>query len=71
VLNVARDNCGRSVALSTILAGNRPGPGFRAVCRPDPEGGANVNKVFLTGRPTHDPELRSLASGKSVTQFSV
>jgi single-strand DNA-binding protein len=30
-----------------------------------------VNKVLLTGRLTRDPELRSLASGKSVTQFSV
>jgi single-strand DNA-binding protein len=30
-----------------------------------------VNKVFLTGRLTRDPELRSLASGKSVTQFSL
>jgi len=30
-----------------------------------------VNKVLLTGRLTRDPELRSLASGKTVTQFSV
>jgi single-strand DNA-binding protein len=30
-----------------------------------------MNKVLLTGRLTRDPELRSLASGKSVTQFSV
>jgi single-strand DNA-binding protein len=30
-----------------------------------------VNKVLLTGRLTRDPEMRSLASGKSVTQFSV
>jgi len=30
-----------------------------------------MNKVFLTGRLTRDPELRSLASGKSVTQFSL
>jgi single-strand DNA-binding protein len=30
-----------------------------------------VNKVLLTGRLTRDPELRALASGKSVTQFSV
>jgi single-strand DNA-binding protein len=30
-----------------------------------------VNKVLLTGRLTRDPELRSLASGKSVTTFSV
>jgi single-strand DNA-binding protein len=30
-----------------------------------------VNKVFLTGRLTRDPELRSLASGKAVTQFSL
>ena len=30
-----------------------------------------VNKVLLTGRLTRDPEMRSLASGKAVTQFSV
>jgi single-strand DNA-binding protein len=30
-----------------------------------------VNKVLLTGRLTRDPEMRSLASGKTVTQFSV
>lgn len=30
-----------------------------------------MNKVVLTGRLTRDPEMRSLASGKQVTQFSV
>ncbi|HTC85181.1 MAG TPA: single-stranded DNA-binding protein [Candidatus Acidoferrum sp.] len=30
-----------------------------------------MNKVLLTGRLTRDPELRSLASGKTVTSFSV
>jgi single-strand DNA-binding protein len=30
-----------------------------------------VNKVVLTGRLTRDPEMRSLTSGKSVTQFAV
>jgi single-strand DNA-binding protein len=30
-----------------------------------------VNKVFLTGRLTRDPEMRSLASGKNVTTFTV
>ena len=30
-----------------------------------------MNKVLLTGRLTRDPELRSLASGKSVTTFAV
>jgi single-strand DNA-binding protein len=30
-----------------------------------------VNKVVLTGRLTRDPEMRSLASGKAVTQFSI
>jgi len=30
-----------------------------------------VNKVLLTGRLTRDPELRSLASGKQVTTFTV
>lgn len=30
-----------------------------------------MNKVLLTGRLTRDPEMRSLASGKAVTQFSM
>ncbi len=30
-----------------------------------------MNKVLLSGRLTRDPEMRKLASGKSVTQFSV
>ena len=30
-----------------------------------------MNRVLLTGRLTRDPELRSLASGKTVTQFSL
>ena len=30
-----------------------------------------MNKVLLSGRLTRDPELRKLASGKTVTQFSV
>jgi len=30
-----------------------------------------VNKVLLTGRLTRDPEMRSLASGKQVTTFTV
>jgi single-strand DNA-binding protein len=30
-----------------------------------------MNKVLITGRLTRDPELRSLASGKAVTQFVV
>jgi single-strand DNA-binding protein len=30
-----------------------------------------VNKVLLTGRLTRDPEMRALASGKTVTQFSI
>jgi single-stranded DNA-binding protein len=29
-----------------------------------------VNKVLLTGRLTRDPEMRSLSSGKAVTQFN-
>ncbi len=28
-----------------------------------------MNKVLLTGRLTRDPELRTLATGKAVTQF--
>lgn len=30
-----------------------------------------MNKVLLTGRLTRDPEMRALASGKSVTQFAI
>lgn len=30
-----------------------------------------MNRVMLTGRLTRDPEMRKLASGKTVTQFSV
>jgi single-strand DNA-binding protein len=30
-----------------------------------------MNRVLLTGRLTRDPEMRSLAGGKTVTQFSV
>jgi single-stranded DNA-binding protein len=30
-----------------------------------------MNKVLLIGRMTRDPELRALASGKSVTTFAV
>ena len=30
-----------------------------------------MNKVLLTGRLTRDPEMRSLSSGKTVTQFSI
>ena len=31
----------------------------------------NLNKVFLIGRLTADPELRSTTSGQSVTSFSI
>jgi single-strand DNA-binding protein len=30
-----------------------------------------MNRVLITGRLTRDPEMRKLASGKTVTQFSV
>src|ERR687894_3123736 len=30
-----------------------------------------MNRVLITGRLTRDPELRTLASGKSVTQFAI
>ena len=30
-----------------------------------------MNKVLLTGRLTRDPEMRSLASGKNVSTFTV
>jgi len=31
----------------------------------------NLNKVFIVGRVTADPQLRNTASGQSVTSFSV
>jgi len=33
--------------------------------------GMNLNKVFLVGRLTRDPETRALPSGKSVTNFGL
>src|SRR5919106_1742064 len=36
-----------------------------------PGGAEFMNRVMLTGRLTRDPEMRKLASGKTVTQFSV
>jgi single-strand DNA-binding protein len=30
-----------------------------------------MNRVLLTGRLTRDPEMRKLASGKTVTQFAI
>jgi single-strand DNA-binding protein len=39
--------------------------------RPTTKETRTVNKVLLTGRLTRDPEMRALASGKHVTQFSV
>src|SRR5881392_3479732 len=39
--------------------------------RPAEKEKRTVNRVLLTGRLTRDPEMRSLASGKAVTQFSV
>ena len=30
-----------------------------------------MNQVLLTGRLTRDPEVRKLASGKTVTHFTV
>jgi hypothetical protein len=45
----------------------RSGPDHPA----DREGDRTVNKVLLTGRLTRDPEMRSLASGKHVTTFTV
>ena len=45
----------------------RSGPELPA----DREGDRTVNKVLLTGRLTRDAEMRSLASGKNVTTFTV
>jgi len=39
--------------------------------RPTEKETRTVNKVLLTGRLTRDPEMRSLASGKNVTTFTV
>ncbi len=32
---------------------------------------SQMNRVLLTGRLTRDPEMRKLASGKTVTQFAI
>jgi single-strand DNA-binding protein len=45
--------------------------GSRSAQPADREGDRTVNKVLLTGRLTRDPEMRSLASGKNVTTFTV
>jgi len=39
--------------------------------RPTEKEMRTVNKVLLAGRLTRDPEMRSLASGKSVTNFNL
>jgi len=31
----------------------------------------NLNKIFLIGRLTRDPESKALPSGQSVTSFSI
>ena len=56
-------------------AGSPPRPAARRV-GPCPVGrpmkeSRFMNKVLLAGRLTRDPEMRALASGKHVTQFSV
>jgi len=38
--------------------------------RPIEQRSWTVNKVLLAGRLTRDPEMRALASGKHVTQFT-
>lgn len=70
---------GESQSLGFVLpVGFRRSPGSPAACRvgtdpdrPTEKEKRTVNKVLLTGRLTRDPELRSLASGKSVTTFNV
>src|SRR6185369_63667 len=37
----------------------------------DRKGASEMNRVLLAGRLTRDPEMRALASGKHVTQFTV
>ncbi len=49
-------------------------PSSEAQPRPDGALASEVhamNRVLLTGRLTRDPEMRTLASGKAVTQFSL
>jgi hypothetical protein len=55
-------------AIAEDPAARRVGP--CPVGRPQKEP-RTVNKVLLAGRLTRDPEMRALASGKHVTQFSV
>ncbi len=56
------------MAAAPVPAARRVGP--CPVGRPMKERWT-VNKVLLAGRLTRDPEMRALASGKHVTQFSV
>src|SRR4029450_10055732 len=60
---------------AALLASVQPTPAVDAGSGPehpaDREGDPTVNKVFLTGRLTRDPEMRSLATGKNVTTFTV
>jgi len=67
-------------ALDYIDRTNRRGPAEvdtrrcvdgRTLCVIVRQGGLLMNRVLLTGRLTRDPEVRSLPSGKVVTNFSV
>src|SRR5947207_10264891 len=73
VITVRERIRGGEEASGTVLS-FPPSPATQG--RPDPRRPAEkekrtVNKVLLTGRLTRDPELRSLASGNTVTQFGV
>jgi single-strand DNA-binding protein len=65
----------RYVAVQRCSLPSAPTPAVDAGSGPehpaDREGDRTVNKVLLTGRLTRDPEMRSLASGKNVTTFTV
>src|SRR6185295_16396255 len=66
-------SCGYACVQDPLLASacTRRNAGSGPEHPADREGDPTVNKVFLTGRLTRDPEMRSLASGKNVTTFTV
>jgi single-strand DNA-binding protein len=63
-----RSDCYVLLVRRIVPAGTQGRPIDR---RPAEKEKRTVNRVLLTGRLTRDPEMRSLASGKAVTQFSV
>jgi single-stranded DNA-binding protein len=58
-------------SLARVPVDTRRTQGRDRSIRPTGKEYGTMNRVLLTGRLTRDPEMRSLASGKSVTTFTV